>query len=141
MLALLYTSVLLGIQIMVTIVYEGPFEQILLALLGHLWDYVSDYWIFLNFDLMIWSLKCNEIGIWFWKKVKRNIKRGISEKEIKNAGHCMHLDVAFSYIKLDNSFVNWFNKNINKKEHVKVLICLCFLMPFCWMNVNCFIEF
>lgn len=43
MLALLYTSVLLGIQIMVTIVYEGPFEQILLALLGHLWDYVSDY--------------------------------------------------------------------------------------------------
>ena len=30
------------------------------------------------------------------EKVKRNIKRGISEKEIKNAAHYMLLDVAFS---------------------------------------------
>lgn len=43
MLALLYASVLLVIRIMVTIVYEGPFEQILQVLLGHLWDHVSGY--------------------------------------------------------------------------------------------------
>jgi len=57
---------------------------------------------------MIWQLKCSELGIWFRERVNINIKRVISEKEIKNAGCHLHLDDAPSYIKLGPSFVNYY---------------------------------
>jgi len=87
----------------------GSFEHILQDLLGYIWDPVSDYWfLFFLIYLMIWLLKCNELGIWFWERVNINIKRGISEKEIKNACCHVHLDDEHSYNKLGSSFINYY---------------------------------